>query len=193
MSDLPDWTKIPADERDRLLAGLCAKGLTASQIAAHFLNCSRSAAIGRISRLKLSLKRPHGTNRHTTTSEPKAATKPKEKKQPARAAEVVSWRGLNKSRAEQRPASPGLAEHLIAGEAHRPQTADIVPLPRKLKLVELTERTCKWPIGDPQAETFAFCGNDAATGPYCKYHARVAYIPATVRQRASQRSAERIR
>ncbi|TIU85185.1 MAG: GcrA cell cycle regulator, partial [Mesorhizobium sp.] len=32
---------------------------------------------------------------------------------------------------------------------------------------------------------FSFCGNDAAeTGPYCKYHSRVAFQPAAERRRA---------
>ncbi|TIW16335.1 MAG: GcrA cell cycle regulator, partial [Mesorhizobium sp.] len=54
-----------------------------------------------------------------------------------------------------------------------------------LQLVELTERTCKWPNGDPLSEEFHFCGNDAAeTGPYCKYHARIAFQPASERRRS---------
>ncbi|TIU92435.1 MAG: GcrA cell cycle regulator, partial [Mesorhizobium sp.] len=32
---------------------------------------------------------------------------------------------------------------------------------------------------------FHFCGNDAAeTGPYCKYHARIAFQPASERRRS---------
>ncbi|TIX56791.1 MAG: hypothetical protein E5V25_27930, partial [Mesorhizobium sp.] len=115
--------------------------------------------------------------------------------------QTSSWRGANnppatdfKARAEQRAASPGLAAHLVTGEARRP-VADltVVPVSRNLKLVELTERTCKWPVGDPQALDFGFCGNDAPLeGPYCRYHSRISYQPPTTRQRAGLRSAERI-
>ena len=35
----------------------------------------------------------------------------------------------------------------------------------------LTERTCKWPIGDPATDAFWFCGHEAEPGkPYCKTH-----------------------
>jgi GcrA cell cycle regulator len=61
----------------------------------------------------------------------------------------------------------------------------VVPISRHLTLVELTERTCKWPNGDPLSEDFHFCGNDAAeTGPYCNYHARLAFQPASERRRS---------
>ncbi|MEW6631466.1 MAG: GcrA family cell cycle regulator, partial [Pseudomonadota bacterium] len=73
-----------------------------------------------------------------------------------------------------------VARHYI-----RPVENVVVPISRHLQLVELTERTCKWPNGDPLSEDFNFCGNDAAeTGPYCKYHSRVAFQPAAERRRA---------
>lgn len=62
--------------------------------------------------------------------------------------------------------------------------AALAPAARKLKLTELTERTCKFPHGDPKSDTFYFCGADAEIdGPYCSYHARMAYIPALSRIR----------
>ena len=49
---------------------------------------------------------------------------------------------------------------------------------KKLTLMELTERTCKWPIGDPSSDGFTFCGRRSEKeGPYCTEHARVAYQP----------------
>jgi GcrA cell cycle regulator len=66
----------------------------------------------------------------------------------------------------------------------RPAENVVVPISRRLQLVELSERTCKWPNGDPLSEEFSFCGNDAAeTGPYCTYHARLAFQPASERRR----------
>jgi GcrA cell cycle regulator len=35
---------------------------------------------------------------------------------------------------------------------------------KKLTLMELTERTCKWPIGDPATEDFWFCGLPSPAG-----------------------------
>ncbi len=49
----------------------------------------------------------------------------------------------------------------------------------------ISERTCKWPNGDPLSEEFSFCGNDCAdTGPYCGYHSRIAFQPAAERRRS---------
>lgn len=54
---------------------------------------------------------------------------------------------------------------------------------RKLSLMELTERTCKWPIGDPATEKFWFCGLPAVPGkPYCETHVAVAFQPASSRR-----------
>ena len=43
------------------------------------------------------------------------------------------------------------------------------------RLEDLPRRACRWPIGDPQAPDFAFCGRPAVTGPYCAGHAALAY------------------
>ena len=54
---------------------------------------------------------------------------------------------------------------------------------RKLTLMELTERTCKWPIGDPATDKFWFCGLPAQAGkPYCEAHVGVAFQPMSARR-----------
>jgi GcrA cell cycle regulator len=54
---------------------------------------------------------------------------------------------------------------------------------KKLDLLELTERTCKWPIGDPATEDFYFCGLGCAPGkPYCDAHVAVAFQPMSSRR-----------
>jgi GcrA cell cycle regulator len=186
VSELPNWKTISKADLRPILAGYCAEGLSAQRIADKFQNCTRSAVIGMISRLKLQLA---PGNRRSKNGRLKAGAEPKP---PAvrRASKLVqqtsSWRGANnppasdfKARSEQRAKSPGLPAHLIKGEPRRP-VADltVVPVSRGLKLVELTEQTCKWPNGDPQAEDFGFCGTSTAeTGPYCRYHARIASTP----------------
>lgn len=202
---LPDWKTLPKNELRDQLAGYCRDGLTAQQIADKFQNCSRSAVIGMVSRLKLQLNA--GNTRRGMTGRRKADVEaPSANPRPPAARRVTklveqtsSWRGANnplatdfKSRASQRAASPGLPPHLVAGEPRAPST-DVVPVSRGLGLRELTEHTCRWPVGDPQAADFGFCGNEARLdGPYCRYHARLAYTPPTTRQRAGLRSAERI-
>jgi GcrA cell cycle regulator len=47
---------------------------------------------------------------------------------------------------------------------------------RRLQLVELKDRHCKWPIGDPHQSGFYFCGSDALDGQvYCAFHHRQAF------------------
>ena len=54
---------------------------------------------------------------------------------------------------------------------------------KKLTLMELTERTCKWPIGDPATEDFWFCGLPSQPGkPYCDAHVGVAFQPMSARR-----------
>ncbi len=54
---------------------------------------------------------------------------------------------------------------------------------KKLTLMELTERTCKWPIGDPATPDFWFCGLPSVPGkPYCEAHVGVAFQPMSARR-----------
>jgi GcrA cell cycle regulator len=56
------------------------------------------------------------------------------------------------------------------------------PRMRQLQLVELTEHSCRWPVGDPHRPGFYFCAADAPGTTYCLYHMRVAF--ARTRQEA---------
>jgi GcrA cell cycle regulator len=167
-----NWT----DERVELLKKLWAEGLSASQIANQLGGVSRNAVIGKVHRLKLS-----GRGR-TSSSTPR----PKKTAAPGGGS-----RGS--SRAPRQVTTPNgataLQAHFDAEPDLRaePRPADnvVIPIPLKLKLVELSERTCKWPIGDPLAEDFAFCGNDVGEcGPDCTYHSRLAYQPAAERRKS---------
>lgn len=61
----------------------------------------------------------------------------------------------------------------------------VVPIARRLTLMQLTERTCKWPIGDPLHDDFHFCGHESGeSSPYCSYHAKLAFQPSSERRRA---------
>ncbi|MCY4540915.1 MAG: hypothetical protein OXB95_00760 [Rhodobacteraceae bacterium] len=50
---------------------------------------------------------------------------------------------------------------------------------RRTVLMQLTERTCRWPIGDPSTQNFWFCGKNTvqAGKPYCEEHSALAYHP----------------
>lgn len=168
-----NWT----DERVELLRKLWSEGLSASQIANQLGGVSRNAVIGKVHRLKLSARG------RASSAQPRAKKAPaagggggRSASRPARA--ITATIGAT-ALAAQFDAEP------VARQMLRPVENVVIPISRKLTLIELTERTCKWPNGDPLAEDFSFCGNEAGeSGPYCGYHSRVAYQPASDRRRA---------
>jgi len=77
----------------------------------------------------------------------------------------------------------GSADGMRAGNMMTDE-AEIVPISRRLSLLQLTENTCKWPIGDPLGAGFHFCGAKTCEGsPYCSYHSKIAFQPITERRR----------
>jgi GcrA cell cycle regulator len=53
-----------------------------------------------------------------------------------------------------------------------------------IDLLDLREHMCRWPIGDPQDDSFHFCGRHKASGiSYCDHHARQAFQPVTRRKK----------
>jgi GcrA cell cycle regulator len=49
--------------------------------------------------------------------------------------------------------------------------------------MELTEKTCKWPGGDPATDDFWCCGLGVKVGkPYCEAHVSVAFQPMSSRR-----------
>lgn len=183
-----NWT----DERVEQLRKLWAEGLSASQIAAQMGGVTRNAVIGKVHRLKLS------SRGKSTSSQPRA-------KKTINTATAQTTRQTSAPRASSGSPSRGGSgggsgggTHSIGATALKSEyrtnaisaqvlefaPALVAPEPKKLMLVELSERTCKWPIGDPMATDFNFCGVDSGeSGPYCQYHAKLAYQPASERRR----------
>ncbi|MEP1518095.1 MAG: GcrA family cell cycle regulator [Nitratireductor sp.] len=168
-----NWT----DERVELLKKLWAEGLSASQIAAQLGGVSRNAVIGKVHRLKLSSRgrASAAPNRTKKTARPGAAGKPAPRSSGARV--LPQTVGAT---------APNTALDADAAPRPMPRPAEnvVVPISRRLSLADLTERTCKWPNGDPLHEDFHFCGNETGeSGPYCTYHSRLAFQPASERRR----------
>ncbi|THF54556.1 GcrA family cell cycle regulator [Ollibium composti] len=170
-----NWT----DERVELLRKLWSEGLSASQIAAQLGGVSRNAVIGKVHRLKLSSRgrAAAAPTRTKKTSQGTSSTKSvvRAASAPRHVTASIGATALQ----TQFEAEPVARQYL------RPVEDVVVPISRRLQLVQLTERTCKWPNGDPLSEDFHFCGNDAGeSGPYCTYHSRIAFQPAAERRRA---------
>ena len=87
------------------------------------------------------------------------------------------------ARREIPPAAISIPIAAFAGGAAISTLAEIEKMARRLDLLSLTERTCKWPIGDPTEESFHFCGLPSTPGkPYCEHHVAVAFQPMSTRR-----------
>ncbi len=187
------WT----EERVETLKRMWAEGQSASQIAKELGGVTRNAVIGQVHRLGLS-NRAGGTP-SATTAKPAAKEKPAKPAKPVRPA-------AKKAEAAAEPAADAATETPAPTPARKPIIPAGQPLPpqpsaneispealetvrevektaKKLTLMELTERTCKWPIGDPATEDFWFCGLPVQPGkPYCEAHVGVAFQPMSSRR-----------
>ena len=57
------------------------------------------------------------------------------------------------------------------------ETAEVGEM-RRVGFAEIRDLECRWPVGDPVEDDFAFCGLPIARGhAYCAGHCRVAYRP----------------
>lgn len=157
------WT----DERVDRLRKLWTDGLSASQIAAELGGVTRNAVIGKVHRLGLS-GRAKGNNQTTSARRKPTATKN------AGFTKTTKAAGANGKGPTSAPLTPKPAPVLDIEK----------PKPMMLNLLQLTDSTCKFPIGDPQEEGFGFCGaSPRDDDPYCEYHCRLAYQPAGERRR----------
>ncbi|MGY5777772.1 GcrA family cell cycle regulator [Rhizobium sp. LEGMi135b] len=174
-----NWT----DERVEKLKKLWSEGLSASQIAAQLGGVSRNAVIGKVHRLNL----PGRAKAGGTTA---AARTPKRSAAAPRAATYGS-RVATRTVVTRQQGATMLKEEIDVDSVneiqYRPASNVVVPISRRLGLTELTERTCKWPVGDPLKDDFHFCGNESPdSSPYCTYHQRLAYQPVHERRRPAQ-------
>jgi len=156
------WT----DERVETLKKLWADGHSASQIAAELGGITRNAVIGKVHRLGLA-----GRAKSPSSAAPRQR-KPR----------AVSHM-LRVSRPSMRGNTALAHAYELDTEAEPELIDNVIPLGQRRSLLELTEETCRWPIGDPGTADFFFCGGPTITSlPYCAYHSRVAYQPANMRR-----------
>ena len=190
------WT----DERVELLKKMWSEGQSASQIAKELGGVTRNAVIGKVHRLGLSNRSggaaaPNGRNtpmepaeKPAQTARPPAAEKPDAPAQPEPKPETEEDRPSNVTPLRKpivpagQPLPPQPSANEISPEALAKQS-EVERHAKRLTLMELTERTCKWPIGDPATEEFYFCGLPVSAGkPYCEAHVGVAFQPMSSRR-----------
>jgi GcrA cell cycle regulator len=129
-------------------------GLTCSQIARE-IGMTRNAVIGKLNRLGLS--KPRNP----------AVAQARRDARPVRTRLQTRWTAFTVP--DQRT--------LLRDAFPQAPAADIpIHNGRGCTFLELAQGRCRWPINDPRAENFHYCGNEASAGlSYCAGHARLAY------------------
>jgi GcrA cell cycle regulator len=191
------WT----DERVETLKKMWGEGQSASQIAKELGGVTRNAVIGKVHRLGLSNRAGSGGAKAEAKAKaaPKAEAKPKPTPKPQAAPAAATPTPAAAADVDNLPAPPRSAARraiIPAGQPLPPQpsaneispealakVSEIEKKSKKISLMELTERTCKWPVGDPATPDFWFCGLPVKTGkPYCEAHVGVAFQPMSARR-----------
>lgn len=166
MTDFP-WTAEAVAQLELLWRNGASASVCACELTRQF-DCSvtRNAVIGKAARLGLNKKYPHARvpARRTVRRMPRV--------RPA----MINVRSI---RAAFRPAR--------SMPAPKPVVVAIgEPTPLRLVLAQLRRSSCRWPLGDPRASCFAFCGCERPTVTllgkpepdpstfYCSFHTELA-------------------
>jgi len=140
-------------EREEKLKELWKKGHTASQIAEMLGETTRNAVIGKAHRLNLQARASSKKSIPKTNNSNNASTEVKSQKLGRKAKFKALL--LDKNFEQENPK----------------------------KLEELTDETCRWPIGHPYEENFYFCGRKPMEKfPYCKLHVLYAFQPKNAKE-----------
>ena len=194
-----------SDDRVELLKKMWGEGQSASQIAKELGGVTRNAVIGKVHRLGLSNRNggaaaapaqpapaePEVEAAPTAKAPPKSAAKPAQAaaEQPAPEPEQEPEEEVRAPVTRIKPIIPAgqpLPPQPSANEIDPKALAKVTEVEKKAKrlsLMELTSRTCKWPVGDPATDDFWFCGLPSQAGkPYCEAHVGVAFQPMSSRR-----------
>jgi len=168
----PDWAAMnSAQKREALYAIVSVHPeLSASELAMHFLNCSRNAIIGAAHRSngKISLAKPKAAIRAKAILEKaSAARKLKSERNRVPRSKLATRAALAQATASPHP-SDGTAP---------PDTAIILPaapdVSHALAFIEASDSVCRWPLWGrfSGAEVSRICGDHTEDGsPYCAFH-----------------------
>ncbi len=190
-----------SDERVAILKKMWLEGSSASEIAKELGNITRNAVIGKVHRLGMSNRDTNNLKSGSNTSNarksvrrgrpPKVNKEEKKRGRPHKLKDPGDFPGTLD--VTEKPTTSSAKEMRldenktkVASDLSEETLQNILKVEmksKKISLMELTERTCKWPIGDPATDTFWFCGHESEPGkPYCKTHISIAFQPITQRR-----------
>lgn len=154
------WT----DDRVKILETMWLGGNSASEIAA-VLDVTRNAVIGKANRMGLS-------GRQSPIKGKKGGKKTAAKK---------AVKGKAKSKAK-------TIKGVKAKSKAKEKEEEVVDENKVFGLLDLNERTCRWPFNDPRNEDFYFCGKACTPGLiYCDEHRAMAYQQGTSRAKPKKK------
>jgi GcrA cell cycle regulator len=159
------WT----DERIELVRTLWSQGVSAQRIARELgAGISRGAVLGKIHRLGIVEMSPNSGARRSERNDAQLVVEREHdlaNELPASQCEFPnSQRELP---AWVRDAAPYIDDPLVDAD---------IPASQRRALLELSDRACRWPVGDPCCPDFFFCGAEAFPGkPYCVAHCARGY------------------
>jgi GcrA cell cycle regulator len=160
------WT----EDTIEALRKLALEGRSASAIAVALGAPSRNAVIGKANRIGIKLT---GHNKCSASGVPQARVEP-----PWRAA-IPRSKPISRKQtlAPTLPRERERKTNWIFAEA---QVGEML----RIGFESIGEGDCKWPVGDPTHEDFAYCGLEVAGGrSYCAGHCRMAYRAPNARAR----------
>lgn len=164
------WT----EDRIEILKRLWTEGLSGSQIAHRLGGVTRNAVIGKVHRLGLTGRRA----RHSTV---RRERKPRGLNLPLRPTRVFNRRRQDVAALMRPPTQVQVVREVIRRLAEQP----VMEAALRVDLLDLRDSMCRFPLGDPQDESFAFCGRrkESDLVPYCGAHCRIAFAPAAPRRK----------
>ena len=140
-------------EKEEKLRQLWKKGHSGSQIAIMLGGITRNAVIGKAHRLKLESR--------TTFKKKEVAVSKEENNSPQYKTQKLGRKARFKA--------------LLLDKNFEQENP--------LKIEQLTDKTCRWPIGHPHEEAFYFCGRESLEKfPYCKLHVLYAFQPKNAKE-----------
>ncbi|MDD9912231.1 MAG: GcrA cell cycle regulator [Alphaproteobacteria bacterium] len=162
------WT----DERVDLLKKLWTEGLSAAQIANRLGGVTRNAVVGKVHRLGLSTR--------ATTSRKPLVRRSTTGTKPARSAGSKPTPAATKKKSQHTGDLPeifaGIDSDHLEGRPTQDYKELYIPPEERETVLTLKANNCRWPIGDPLADDFHFCGKRRIPDKsYCEHHANVAF------------------
>jgi GcrA cell cycle regulator len=159
------WT----EERIELVRTLWSRGASAQRIARELgAGISRGAVLGKIHRLGIVQMSPNSGARRSERNDARLVVK----REHDVASDLAGGRGEFPNSQRELPAWVRDAEPYI----DNPLVDADIPAAQRRPLLELSDRACRWPVGDPSRSDFFFCGAEAFPGkPYCPEHCARAY------------------